>query len=130
MPIYEYKCVNTECAATFEKQLPVSEFNSAQVCPVCGSGSEKRVANVGFVLRGDAWPGKNIRIKDQMAAKNKRITAKQNERKKDAPMVTLAPNVDGERVSSWSEAKKLAASKGKVTKTYDALIRKEKRGNT
>ena len=130
MPIYEYKCIESGCSKTFEKQLPVSEFDSAQACPTCGGASEKRVANVGFVLRGDAWPGKNIRIKDQMATKNKRLTAKQNERKKDAPMVTLAPNVDGERVSSWSEAKKLAGSKGKVTSTYDALIRKEKRGNT
>ena len=130
MPIYSYKCADDNCAETFEKQLSVSEFDSEQSCPTCGFASEKRIANVGFVLKGDAWPGKNIRIRDQMATKNKKLTAKQNERKKDAPMVTLAPNVDGERVGSWAEAKKLAESKGKVTSTYDPLIRKEKRGDT
>ena len=130
MPIYAYKCADAKCANMFEKQLPVSDYDSDQDCPACGSGSEKQVGGVGFVLRGDAWPGKNIRIKNQMSAKNQRLTAKQNERKKDAPMVTLAPNVEGERVGSWEEAKKLAASKGKATSTYDDMIRKEKRGDT
>jgi hypothetical protein len=60
-----------------------------------------------------------------MEKKNQRLDAKQNERKRDAPMVTLAPNVGGERVESWSEASKLAASKGKDTSGYDALARKE-----
>lgn len=130
MPIYAYKCTNGECLDSFEKHLPLSEFDNDQGCPSCGSLAEKRVSGVGFVLKGDAWPGKNIRIKNQMAAKNKRLSVKQNERKKDAPPVTLAPNVDGERVGSWAEAKKLAASKGKATSTYDALVRKEKRGDT
>ncbi len=130
MPIYAYKCTNLACHETFEKQLPVSEFDSEQGCPTCGDASEKQITNVGFVLKGDAWPGKNIRIKGQMAAKNQRLSAKQNDKKRDASPVRLAPNVDGERVDSWAEAKMLAASKGKVTSTYDAQIRKEKRGDT
>ena len=129
MPSFSYRCLRSECGATFDKVLPASQFDVAQPCPCCDGETEKVVGSVGFVLRGDAWPGKNIRIRGQMAAKNQRLTAKQNERKKDAPMVTLAPNVDGERVESWSEARKLAASKGKATSTYDSLVRKEKRGD-
>ena len=59
-----------------------------------------------------------------MERKNKVLDQKQNEKKRMMP--TLAPNVDGERVESWTEAKKLAQSKGKETTSYDAHIRKEK----
>ncbi len=48
-----------------------------------------------------------------------------NEMKRDAPAVTLAPNVDGERVDSWSDAQKLAKSKGKNADSYNALVQKE-----
>jgi hypothetical protein len=60
-----------------------------------------------------------------MAEKNRRLDQKQAERKREAPGVRLAPNVEGERVGSWSEAKKLAESKGKDGSTYEPMIRKE-----
>ncbi len=41
------------------------------------------------------------------------------------PISTLLPNVGGEVVDSWSEAKKLAESKGKVSETYDHMVKKE-----
>ena len=56
MPVYAYKCADDKCAETFEKTLPVTEFDSEQPCPTCGAASEKRINGVGFVLRGDAWP--------------------------------------------------------------------------
>jgi len=86
------------------------------------------VSNVGFILKGDGWTGKNMRIKRQMSSKNRRLATKENEMKRDAPNVSLAPNVDGERVGSWAEARKLAASQGKNTASYDSYVRKEKRG--
>ena len=129
MPNYSYQCQNPDCGEHFDKMLPVSKYDEPQVCPVCGHSSEKQIHSVGFVLRGDSWPGKNIRIKNQMAHKNRRLTAKQNEKKRDAPPVQLAPNVGGERCESWADAKKLARSKGKETSSYDSLIRKEKRGD-
>ena len=56
-----------------------------------------------------------------------RLDAKQRERRNDAPTATLAPNVDGERVGSWSDAAKLAKSKGKDASGYEARARKEKK---
>ena len=86
------------------------------------------VTKPNFILRGDGWAGKNNRIAGQMRRKNQRLDAKQRERRKDGSGgVTLAPNVGGERVDSWSEASKLAKSKGKDTSGYDRLAAKEKK---
>jgi hypothetical protein len=41
---------------------------------------------------------------------------------------SLAPNVDGERTDSWSDATKLAKSKGKDTSGYEKYARKERSG--
>lgn len=98
-----------------------------QPCPKCGTENERAFRpTTNFILKGDGWAGKNARIKNQMREKNKKLDARQNEMKRDAPSVTLAPNVDGERVDSWSEAQKLAKSKGKSTESYEPLIAKEK----
>ena len=61
-----------------------------------------------------------------MASKNRHLDAKQDEMKRDAPAVTLVPNVAGERVGSWAEAQSLASSKGKDASTYTDVVRKEK----
>lgn len=125
MPIYEYQCES--CDHQFQKMLPVSQCSDPQACGECGSGSRKLISSVNFNLAGDGWAGKNDRIKRQMAAKNKRLDAKQAEMKRDAPGMTLAPNVNGERVDSWSEASRLAKSKGKDTTGYDKLARDTKK---
>ena len=124
MPIYEYQCES--CEHQFQKMLPVSQCSDPQSCGKCGEGARKLISSVNFNLSGDGWAGKNARIKKQMEAKNRRLTARQNEMKRDAPSVTLAPNVDGERVDSWAEASRLARSKGKNTAEYDKRARKEK----
>ena len=127
MPVYSYQCENTDCTEMFERSLPISEYAALQSCPVCDSATKKMITSVGFILKGDDWVGKNLRIKKQMSDKNRRLAGKENEMKRDAPAVTLAPNVDGERVANWSEAKKLAESKGKDTSSYDKMVRKERR---
>jgi hypothetical protein len=83
---------------------------------------------VGFVLRGDGWTGKNLKIKGQMARRRAKLAGKEREIKNDGPGVRLAPNVGGERVDSWAEAKRLAKSKGKDTSSYDGMVRKERAG--
>jgi len=125
MPIYAYQCET--CNLKFERVVSLKDYDQPQRCE-CGGPSKKLVTPVNFVLKGDGWPGKNFRIKNQMARKNAGLDRRMNEMKKDQPLVTLAPNVDGEQVSSWTEAKKLAASKGKNTATYDKHIAKEKAG--
>ena len=125
MPTYEYTC--EACNHDFEVFLRMSQSDDPQSCPECSTSPAKpRVSlGAGFILSGDGWAGKNIKISGQMAQKNKRLESKQNEFKKDAPGIKLAPNVGGERVDSWSEASKLAAAQGKNTSGYDALARKD-----
>lgn len=124
MPTYIYKC--DSCEEGFEVVKKMSESSRPEVCVYCESESTHKVPAMPQVLfKGDSWGDKNSRIKKQMSEKNKRLDAISNERRKDAPMSTLVPNVDGERVDSWSEAQKLAESKGKVSETYAQMVQKE-----
>lgn len=125
MPLYEFIC--SACENDFSCHYSIAERDTQTECPACNSTETRRIiSQTHFVLKGDGWPGKNNRIKNQMAEKNSRLNVKQNERKKEQPTITLAPNVEGERVDSWSEAKKLAASKGKDINSYDSYVRSEK----
>ncbi len=127
MPTYEYLCES--CEESFDKILPIARYQEPQDCPQCGEGPAKKIISggSGFILRGDGWAGKNGKIKSQMRAKNRRLDAKQRERRNDAPTATLRPNVGGEQVGSWSDAAKLAKSKGKDASGYEARARKEKK---
>ena len=119
MPTYSYSCPS--CEQTFDRVLPLADYNQPQECP-CGATAQRILTPVGFILQGDGWPGKALRVRGQMDRKNKVL----NSKSKDQPKgLTLAPNVDGERVDSWAEAKQLAASKGRNTSTYDQQIRQE-----
>jgi putative FmdB family regulatory protein len=126
MPIYAFHC--DDCDSDFDKVLPISRYKEPQNCPGCGTGpARKLVTATNFILRGDGWAGKNNRIKNQMAKKNQRLDAKQVERKRGGSTVTLAPNVEGERVETWSDASKLAKAKGKNTTGYDKRAAVEKK---
>ena len=120
MPIYEYEC---KCGCNFEKMLKISECSDLPSCPECGSlETHKLVTRSQVIFKGDGWVSKNLRVKSQMEAKNRKLGDKQKERH-HAP--SLVPNVNGERVDSWREAQKLAKSKGKDTASYEKAIRSE-----
>lgn len=124
MPTYEYRC--PDCGHDFEKRLRISEYNEPQTCPECDHHpADKRVSSPQFLLKGDDWAGKNLRIKGQMEKKNQRLKSKEEDRRRGAS-VRLAPNVDGERVDSWSDAKKLAQAKGKDTSGYERMEQQTK----
>jgi len=123
VPIYAYRC--EACEEDFDRMLPISRYDEPQTCETCGAVAKKLISPVHFNLSGDDWPSKNERIKKQMAAKNRTLTTKQNERTRNQPHVKLVPNVDGERVDSWGEAKKLAESKGKDGASYEPMVKKE-----
>jgi len=126
MPTYAYRC--PECGHEFDKILRISQYKDPQTCPECGhSPAKKLITPFNFNLPGDDFPGKNNRIKNQMRKKNERLDKKQNERKFYEKPMTLAPNVDGERTNSWSDAAKLAKDKGKDTSGYERLAKKEKK---
>ena len=126
MPTYSYEC--PECGE-FEARASMSDYNLPQTCPDCGASGKRIIGQAvpSFILKGDDWVGKNLRIKGQMADRRQRLGKREDEMRREAPGMTLAPNVDGERVSSWSDAQKLAASKGKNTESYTAKIREEKK---
>ena len=127
MPEYAYRCSDDECGSGFFKSLAIVNRNEPQKCPECEAPATKQIAGgVGGVLRGDVWPGKNIRIKRQMAARRSKVGEREHQLKMDGPQFDLAPNVEGERVDNWNEAGKLAASKGKDTRGYDSRARKAK----
>ena len=106
----------------------MAEFDTPQICDCGTSDLSKRIiaSSVGFVLKGDGWTGKNIKIKGQMARRRQTLEGKERERKMDGPSIHLAPNVGGERVESWADAQRLAKSKGKDASSYDAVVRKER----
>ena len=120
MPTYEYRC--EACENEFEVVLRMSEYDLPQDCPACKAGPAKRrvPTSVNVIFAGDGWVSKNNRVEGQMAEKNKRLAKRQEEKKAAGTGMTLAPNVGGERVDSWSDAGKLATSKGiKDTSSYD-----------
>lgn len=120
MPEYAYKCSNEECGSGFFKTLAIVNRNEPQQCPECESPATKVIAEgVGGVLRGDVWPGKNIRVKNQMHERRRAVGEREFALKMDGPQFQLAPNVGGERVDSWDDAAKLAASRGKDTSEYE-----------
>lgn len=128
MPFYSYSC--TTCEKDYNLRVSMEEYDKEQPCPDCGAKNArvwKPCTNM--IFKGDGWSTKNERIKAQMRKKNEKLDARQNEMRNDTNVGgRLAPNVDGERVDSWSEAQKLAKSKGKETASYEPLIQKEKKG--
>jgi len=124
MPTYAFEC--PQCEEAFEKILPLAEYNDPQECPACGEEARRVITPVGFILKGDGWPGKNLKIKGQMNRKREKLGTKSREKAREEPDLKLVPNVEGERTESWADAKKLAASKGKDTTSFDPLVREER----
>jgi putative FmdB family regulatory protein len=128
MPTYEWRC--KDCSETFEKTLRLSEYRELGgelPCPHCESQNTGQIfTTCNFNLKGDDWPGKSIRINNQMRERQERLKPRQDAKRREEPGVRLAPNVGGERVGSWKDAQRLAASQGKDTASYEPMIRKEK----
>jgi len=124
MPIYAYRC--EPCEHDFDVRKSFAEYNTPESCPECGKEARKLVTAANVVFKGDGWTSKNGRIAGQMRDKNQRLKAKEEQAKRDGVVPQLAPNVDGERTSSWDDAAKLAASKGKDTSGYKKMAAKEK----
>lgn len=125
MPFYGYAC--NACGHTFDKLRPMDERNDPVSCPECGSEDTKRTIDVPMLnFPGDGWTTKNLRVKGQMEKHRKGLAEKEQEFKRDGNMPKLTPNVGGTVVDSWADAKKLAASQGKDTASYDKKIAEAK----
>jgi len=124
MPTYTYQC--KECELEFNVTKKMSESSTPENCPSCTAPDCIKVPAMPQVMfKGDGWIDKNNRISKQMEMKNQKLAVRENEMKREAPSVKLVPNVDGERVDSWSDAQKLAKDKGKNTESYNDLVKKE-----
>jgi len=123
--IYSYEC--PECEQDHDARVSVAKRDEPRECPHCGHSETRRITvyEPRFNLPGDDWPSKNEAVVGQMAEKNRRLQAKEEQMKRDSPAVKLAPNVGGERVDSWGEAQRLAASKGLNAESYEPMIKKE-----
>ena len=127
MATYPYEC--EACGEDFEFEMSMKKYDSKGTypCPECESTETIRIFTVPYVIfPGDGWATKNNRIAGQMKDKNRLLAEKEREQKGDGMIPSLAPNVGGELTDSWSEASKLAKSKGKDTSGYEANARKEK----
>lgn len=129
MPTYEFECQKPECKHGFEVILRITEYDTPQDCPKCGTPEAKRLISGGsFNLVGDDWPGKAIRINNQMKKKHELMAPRVEEKKREEPLVTLVPNVEGEVTDSWEDAQKMAKSKGKDAESFEPLVQKERQG--
>lgn len=99
-------------------------------CAECGTPTSKTfIASnfVGeFVLAGN-WDSKLEKEKKYRADRSAKMAKKQKDNVYVPPLV---PNVDGERVANWDDAKKLAKDKGYDTTHYDDKVRALSKGNT
>lgn len=128
MPNYEYEC--EKCGKIFDLTLKLVDLDNEQPCVGCGSTETKRnIVSANFILVGDDWPGKSIRVNGQMYARREKVGRKEKEMAREEPLVTLVPNVGGEETDTWSEAKQLAKSKDKDGSTFDGMIQKEQSGD-
>lgn len=121
MPTYDFKC--KECGEMKDFIFRISEVDLQS--PVCDCGGFMIKTFIPskwegqMVLKGDGWPGKTI--KENAYRINR--SAEMGRRQRDAySKPTLAPNVDGERVDNWEDAKKLAKDKGHNTDNFDAKV--------
>lgn len=127
MPTYVFEC--NKCGHGFEVILPMKQYDTPQDCPECSAPDAKRLVTcTNFNLVGDDWPGKSIRVTGQMKKKHENMAPRVAEKKREEPLTTLIPNVEGEVTDSWEDAQKLAASKGKAADSFEPLVHKERQG--
>jgi hypothetical protein len=102
----------------------MSESSSLQTCE-CGYIGKKIIVagDGGFVLKGDGWTGKDLKMKTYMTARNNRAGRKMKDHVK--PTASMVPNYKGEETGTWTEAQKKAASEGKDATSYEPLVVKE-----
>lgn len=130
MATYPYECQS--CEHQFEIEMRMSEYDpkTRPPCPECSSEEVIRIFTPPMInFSGDGWSTKNGRVAGQMREKNRRLAAKEREMKGDGMLPSLQPNVGGERTESWSDAAKLAKSKGKDASGYESYARKERTGS-
>lgn len=122
---YDFVCKSCAVVSTFD--MSVDEFTeqkNAKRCLPCGGDLEFRfdAKSVDFCFAGDAWADKNYREKEYRKGRSAYLASRQS---KNHHVPKLVPNYKGEETKTWKEARQEAATEGKLTETYDALVKKE-----
>ena len=61
MPTYEYAC--SRCPYVEEKRLSIGLRNALFLCPKCDGLMGLKISAPAVILKGDGWPGKEIKRK-------------------------------------------------------------------
>lgn len=123
---YEFVCSACDHVQTVD--MGVSELDKAKetgtACEVCADTAYYKfnVSGVQFCFKGDAWSDKNFREKKYRKARSAYMADRQSKHHKTP---TLKPNYKGQETGSWREAQEAARSEGKVSETYEPLVRRE-----
>lgn len=124
----KYRMCCESCGEVFEHECSIREFprlkKEGAPCPACFQTGYYSFdpGGVQFSFKGDAWADKNYKEKSYRTQRSAYMAKRQEE---NHHKQTLVPNYKGEETGSWEEAKKIAASEGKFSETYDHLVRKE-----
>ena len=117
MPKYTMLCEG--CAASKEVVHSIKE--KPDILCECGALMHRTIGNPSVHLKGDQWSGKLLKEKDLRKRNSSLLDRKQ---RVEHSLDKVLPNVDGEVVSSWSDAKRLAKEKGYNTSSYDKFGKK------
>ena len=128
MATYDFLC--PECEHTQDVRATISEAEKIHPpCGKCGAPTSKTFIASNFrgqfCLRGE-WDGKLDRETKYRERRSKELAKKQ---KDNHHIPRLQPNVNGEQVASWSDAKKLAKDKGYDTTHYEDKVKSLSKGN-
>lgn len=123
MPTYDYKCPH--CGLIKEIVHSIKDDPIIYCSDCLKEGKEISMERLisypsgGFIFK--QWTeAQSFKIKRDKYKKNEILEKKQIERYGSGPK--LVPNVNGEIVGSWEEAKKLAKDKKLNYQTYDKMI--------
>lgn len=116
---YDYRC--PDCDFEEEKNHSIKE-SPLFLCPECKVPMERKIgAGAHTILLRGSFPSKDLKEKNYRKKRSQEMDRKMR-LSHESPSVV--PNVDGERVDSWGDAKKLAADKGYDPSTYDRAAEK------
>jgi predicted nucleic acid-binding Zn ribbon protein len=129
MATFDFKCPECENVQEVWVQRISLADELHPPCEKCGTPTSKTFIAANFtghfVLKGE-WDGKLAREAKYRQKRSEQMAKKQ---KDNVFVPKLQPNVEGERVDSWSDAKKLAKDKGYDTTNYDNKVQRLSKGN-
>jgi predicted nucleic acid-binding Zn ribbon protein len=124
---YEFVC--SACDHVQTNDLSIPEFEKAKEagveCKACEATADYQFSTAGvqFCFKGDAWADKNYKEKKYRKNRSKYMGQRMRTNHK---VPELLPNFEGEEADTWEDARDAARDAGKITETYDRLIKRDR----